>query len=125
MNGKNATTVSLSAVQKNGPLIPSDVPPKRGRKKKSKAANLAARFLLHKTTILRFIWDVRVPSDNNQAQRDIRMMKIKQKVSGSFHTQEGAEQFIQIRGFISTLRKQNRDILSSLVSVVHGEFSFI
>ncbi|WP_186670848.1 hypothetical protein [Sporosarcina sp. BP05] len=51
------------------------------------------------------------------------MMKVKQIVSGHFRTNEGAKQFAQIRGFISTLRKQDRDILSSLVSVVRGEFS--
>lgn len=101
-----------------------NAPLKRGRKKKSKAANLGKRMQLHKTAILRFIQDVHVPFDNSQAERDIRMMKVKQKVSGSFRTQEGAEQFAQIRGFISTLRKQNREILSSLVSIVRGQFSF-
>ena len=101
-----------------------DAPPKRGRIKKSKAANLATRFQLHKAAILRFIWDARVPFDNSQAERDIRMMKVKQKVSGHFRTNEGAKQFAQIRGFISTLHKQNRDILSSLISVTRGEFTF-
>ena len=52
------------------------------------------------------------------------MMKVKQKVSGSFRTEEGAIEFAQIRGFISTLRKQNRDIFFSLISVVRGQFSF-
>ncbi|WP_445683629.1 IS66 family transposase [Sporosarcina sp. FSL K6-3457] len=101
-----------------------DAPLKRGRKKKSKAANLATRFLLHKTAILRFVRDARVPFDNSQAERDIRMMKVKQKVSGHFRTLEVAKQFAKIHGFISTLRKQGRDILSSLLSVTRGEFSF-
>ena len=101
-----------------------DAPLKRGRKKKSKSANLGARFKLHKTAVLRFIQDARVPFDNNLAERDIRMMKVKQKVSGSFRTREGALEFAQNRGFISTLRKQNRNIISSLISVLRGEFSF-
>ncbi|MEK5038163.1 IS66 family transposase [Sporosarcina sp. FSL K6-3457] len=101
-----------------------DAPTKRGRKKKSKAANLGERLRIHKSTVLRFIRDEHVPFDNNLAERDIRMMKVKQKVSGTFRKQEGAEEFARIRGFISTLRKQNRDIFSSLTSVVHGQFSF-
>jgi transposase len=101
-----------------------DSPPKRGRKKKSKAANLGERLRIHKPAVLRFIQDEHVPFDNNLAERDIRMMKVKQKISGSFRKKEGAEEFAQIRGFISTLRKQNRDILSSLISVVRGQFSF-
>ena len=101
-----------------------DAPPKRGRKKKSKAANLAERLQLHKAAIMRFIQDAQVPFDNSQAERDIRMMKVKQKVSGSFRTQKGAEQFAQIRSFISSLRKQNREILPALISVIRGQFSF-
>ncbi|WP_238327425.1 IS66 family transposase [Paenibacillus gorillae] len=101
--------------QKTGP---------RGRKSKSKAANLAERFRLHKTAVLRFLRDPRVPFDNNQAERDIRMTKVKQKISGTFRTLQGAEQFARVRGFISTLRKQNLPILHSLIAVLRCEFSF-
>jgi transposase len=96
----------------------------RGRKSKSKAANLGERFRLHKEAILRFLQDARVPFDNNQAERDIRMAKVKQKISGTFRTWEGAEQFARARGFISTLRKQNLPVLTSLTAVLRGEFCF-
>jgi hypothetical protein len=88
----------------------------RGRKSKSKAANLGERFRLYKEAILLFLRDARVPFDNNQAERDIRMMKVKQKISGTFRTWEGAEQFARFRSFISTLRKQNLNVLDSLTS---------
>ncbi|MGG2196468.1 IS66 family transposase [Paenibacillus validus] len=101
-----------------------EAPKKRGRKAKSKAANLAKRFLLHKPAVLRFLHDARVPFDNSQAERDIRMVKVKQKVSGAFRTTQGADQFARIRGFISTLRKQNRKVLDSLVLAARGDFFF-
>lgn len=97
---------------------------KRGRKAKSKAQNLLARFSLYKTEILRFLYDPRVPFDNNQAERDIRMVKVKLKISGAYRTQEGAEQFARIRSFISTLRKQNLNLLQTLAQVILGQFSF-
>lgn len=102
----------------------TDAPVKRGRKKKSKAANLGERFRRHKAAILRFLQDAHVPFDNSLAERDMRMMKVKQKVSGSFRTQEGAEQFALIRSFLSSLRKQKRDILPALLAVVRGQFVF-
>jgi transposase len=97
---------------------------KRGRQAKSKALNLLSRFAKYKQAILRFVHDPRVPFDNNQAKRDIRMIKVKQKVSGTFRTKEGAEQFARIRGFISTLRKQNHDVLLSLIDVSRQKFNF-
>lgn len=102
----------------------SDAPIKPGRKGKSKGENLGGRLRLHKTAILRFIRDARVPFDNSLAERDIRMMKVKQKISGSFRTVTGAEQFARIRSFVSTLRKQNREVLTSLISVQSGHFAF-
>jgi len=96
----------------------------RGRKSKSKSANLGERFRIHKEAILRFLRDARVPFDNNQAERDIRMTKVKQKISGTFRTWEGAEQFARARSFISTLRKQNLPILSSLTSALRQQFYF-
>ncbi|NJJ40726.1 IS66 family transposase [Paenibacillus apii] len=69
---------------------------KRGPKAKSKAANLAERLRLHKPAVLRFLRDERVPFDNSQAERDIRMVKVKQKVSGTFRTPEGAHRFARM-----------------------------
>jgi len=88
------------------------------------AKNLLIRFADYKADILRFVVDDRVPFDNNQAERDVRMVKVKSKVSGSFRTMEGAKQFASVRGFISTLRKQGREVLQSLGEAVAGKFSF-
>lgn len=96
----------------------------KGRTKKSKAANLGERFQLHKEAILRFIRDEHVPFDNNQAERDIRMAKVKLKVSGSFRTLRYAEHFARIRSVISTLGKQRYPILLSLAFAFRRQFSF-
>jgi hypothetical protein len=96
----------------------------RGRKSKSKSANLGERFRIHKEAILRFLRDDRVPFDNNQAERDIRMIKVKQKISGTFRTWRGAEQFARARSFISTLHKQSLPILDSLASALKQNFHF-
>lgn len=96
----------------------------RGRAKMSKAANLGERFQLHKEAILRFIRDARVPFDNNQAERDIRMAKVKIKISGAFRTLDNAEHFARIRSVISTLGKQRYPILDSLAFAYRGQFAF-
>jgi transposase len=94
------------------------------RKIKIDAVNLLKRFASHKDDILRFMINENVPFDNNQAERDVRMVKVKAKVSGSFRTMEGAKQFAAIRGFVSTLRKQGVSVLKSFESVVNGTFRF-
>ncbi|AQQ54839.1 IS66 family transposase [Planococcus lenghuensis] len=103
---------------------PPKNPGERGKHKKTKSANLAERFVLYKADILRFLRDGQVPFDNNQAERDVRMMKVKSKVSGPFRTEKGAIQFARIRGFISTVRKQGKNLLESLILVNQGRFSF-
>lgn len=103
--------------------IPAKTGPK-GRKSKSKAGNLAARFATHKEAILKFLHHPEVPFDNNQAERDLRMVVVKEKISGCFRTPEFPSFFASIRSFISTLIKQKRPILASLMLASSGSFTF-
>jgi transposase len=89
----------------------------KGREAKSKSLNLIERMERHRESLLAYLREEEVPFTNNQAERDIRMTKVKMKVSGGFRTKEGACMFARIRAAISTMQKQGRKIFDSLQSV--------
>lgn len=81
----------------------------RGPKKRRPGHNLALRFRDFKEGVLRFLSDPEVPFTNNLAERDLRMMKVKQKISGCFRSENGARNFAVLRGFLSTVKKQGKN----------------
>lgn len=93
---------------------------KRGRVKQSAATNLLGRLRRYGDDVLRFLYDLRVPFDNNLAERDIRMPKLKQKTSGCFRTSKGAQNFATIRSYLSTLAKQGRNVVQALIQTFQG-----
>jgi transposase len=96
-------------------------PRRRGRIKQSPAVNLLIRLRQHAQDVLRFLTDPRVPFDNNQAERDIRMPKLKQKTSGCFRTVAGADSFAIIRSYLATLRKQDRNVFDALTCIFQNK----
>jgi transposase len=99
-------------------LLPlgAGLPTRRGRVRRRTGHNLLLRLREHKEATLRFLHDSTVPFTNNQAERDLRMMKIRQKISGGFRSETGAQTFVTLRTVLSTARKQGWNILATLTT---------
>ncbi|MCP3930459.1 MAG: IS66 family transposase [Bacteroidetes bacterium] len=99
---------------------PIKTPGKRGRYKRTKGRNLVERLIREKDAVLAFAFNEDVPFTNNLAERDIRPAKVKQKISNCFRTFKGAQVYARIEGFVSTARKQNRNVFSELCATFDG-----
>jgi transposase len=97
-----------------------DNKPRRGRRKQRPVRNLLDRLWTYEHEALRFLNDFAVPFDNNQAERDLRIVKVQQKISGTFCSDAGADAFCRIRSVCSTWRKQGRSLLDALTQAFAG-----
>lgn len=100
--------------------LPETTEKKRGRKKKGKVLNLIDRLDKYKASVCLFIKNFCVPFDNNQAERDLRMVKVKTKVSGCFRTIEGAQEYLTIMSYIGTARKHEINPYAAIRSALSG-----
>lgn len=110
---RNRYAEIIAAGHTQNPATPS--------RRKSPAANLLARLDTQRADVLRFATDWQVPFDNNQAEGDIRMVKIRQKISGCLRTRSGADDFCGLRSYLSTARKQGHNALHVLRQLADGQ----
>ncbi len=111
----------LVLAEEENPLDMKPSPKTRGRKKQSKARNLMDRMKCHKGDILKFMYKKEVPFDNNLAERDIRMSKLHQKISGGFRSDEGNKAFDTNRSYISSAQKQGKSVFQSIYDAIIGK----
>ena len=114
----------LELARKENPL-PETAKKKRGRKKKGEIPALVERLAKYKGSVCLFIHDFMVPFDNNQAERDLRMIKVKTKVSGCFRTEEGARDYLKIMSYVGTAHKQEYNAYEAIKNAISGHPDFI
>ena len=101
---------------------PTEIPKTKRKPKQSKGKNLLDRLVTYKDETLRFFTNLLVPFTNNLAERDLRMIKVKEKISGCFASFKGAQIFNRIRGYISTVKKNNMSVLDELKNALVGKY---
>lgn len=100
--------------------LPDKTPNKRGRQKKTKVQNLISRLERYKASVCLFTQNFNVPFDNNQAERDIRMVKVKTKVSGCFRSEDGAKEYLTIMSYVGTAKKHGINAFEAIKSALYG-----
>lgn len=114
----------IKLARKENP-IPETTVKKRGRKKKGKVLALVERLVNYKASVCLFFYNFSVPFDNNQAERDLRMIKVKTKVSGCFRKEEGARAYLKIMSYVGTAHKQGYNAYEAIRNAVSGTPEFI
>ena len=110
-----------AVVQEGLSAHPLPPPPGKKRVARGKVRCLLNRLANYRDEYLAFLFDLALPFTNNEAERDVRMLKVKGKVSGCFRTEAGADVFCRLRSHVQTCRKQGRDLLACLQSVFGGQ----
>ena len=105
--------------------LPETTEKKRGRKKKGKVLALVERLANYKASVCLFIQNFAVPFDNNQAERDLRMIKVKTKVSGCFRSEEGEREYLKIMSYVGTAHKQGYTAYEAIKNAISGHPDFI
>ena len=105
--------------------LPEVTTKKRGRKKKTKVLNLIDRLVNYKASVCLFIKNLCVPFDNNLAERDLRMIKVKTKVSGCFRSEEGAQEYLTIMSYIGTAHKHGINAFTAIREALLGNSDII
>lgn len=117
---KRYTSIIEEGIKEDDEKSPKVFSKKTGKPQRSKALNLLLKLQEYDIETLAFMYDFDVPFDNNLAERDLRMQKLRQKISGCFRGSEGAKVFCRIRSYISTARKNGQDVMESLVNALRG-----
>ena len=105
--------------------LPEAVPGKKGRKKRGKVRALIDRLDKYKDSVMMFVRDFQVDFDNNLAERDLRNIKVKTKVSGCFRTREGAKDYLDIMSYVGTARKHGKNAYEAIYNAIIGNPEFI
>lgn len=113
--------ILVSGYAAQPPPVEATVGQRRGRQKQSAAKNLLDALLRRADQVLAFLDDLSLPFTNNQAERDLRMVKVQQKIAGTFRTDSGATAFCRIRSYLSTMHKQGHSLLAALAAVFAGQ----
>ncbi len=113
--------ILMSGYAAQPPAVEAAAIKRGGRQKQSAAKNLLDDLLRRADQVLAFLDDLAVPVTNNLAERDLRMVKVQQKIAGTFRSDDGATSFCRIRSYLSTMHKQGHSMLAALAAVFAGE----